>query len=275
MRQSELHDTLLGLLSPRPHPTARRPDDGRADLGLRVLVVEDNPVNQLVATGMLESLGCTVDIADDGMVAVARLTDNHGYDIVLMDCRMPRLDGFDATRRIRALESPDRHTPIIAMTASAMEGERERCLEAGMDDYLTKPVDPTELEGALRAWTDAATAPDVLDQGRVQLLAELVKDGTSFFERTATSFLARVEDQLTAIRVAVADEDAQELRAAAHQLKGSALNLGLPRVAQAAARLEELGDAGHTSGAGPLVEQTATEVAVAAAALRQALTRRG
>ncbi len=123
-----------------------------------MLVVEDNQVNQLVATGLLESLGCSVDLADDGVEAVERLTRTHGYDVVLMDCRMPSLDGFDATREIRAHEPDGRRVPIIAMTASALEGERERCLAAGMDDYLTKPIDAGELERVVREWAHAPAA---------------------------------------------------------------------------------------------------------------------
>ena len=153
VREAELHDALLGVLTPRA-PDLREMQEaaGAGGLGARVLVVEDNPVNQLVATGLLESLGCTADVAVDGVEAVERLTGQHGYDVVLMDCRMPRLDGYDATRQVRANEAPGSHVPIIAMTASALEGERERCLAAGMDDYLTKPVHAAELEAAVRQW---------------------------------------------------------------------------------------------------------------------------
>jgi two-component system sensor histidine kinase/response regulator len=159
VRQVELHDALLGLLAPRPLPSRARRGGAGPDLGVRVLVVEDNPVNQMVATGLLENLGCTVDVAEDGIAAVERLSGPHGYAVVFMDCRMPRLDGFDATRRIRAQEPPGERVPIVAMTASALEGERERCLEAGMDDYLTKPVDAGEVERALRSWAGLPLAP--------------------------------------------------------------------------------------------------------------------
>ncbi len=287
VRQVELRDALVGLLAPRT-PTAtgtRRPGAG-PDLDLRVLVVEDNPVNQMVATGLLENLGCTVDLVDDGVAAVERLTGQHGYAVVFMDCRMPRLDGFGATRQIREREAAGERVPIIAMTASALEGERERCLEAGMDDYLTKPVDAREVERALRTWADlpdsvateapAARAPSpdvisgVLDADRIMVLEELVKDGTSFFERTAASFMGRVGDQLLAIRAAVDRSNANSLLTSAHQLKGSALNLGLPRVAAAAARLEALGIAGHTEGSGGLLDELTAEVEVAVSALQRA-----
>ena len=158
VRHVELHDALLGVLDSTSTSTGPLPEPSDAALGIRVLVVEDNTVNQLVATGLLESLGGVVDIANDGVEAVEQLSRSHDYAAVLMDCRMPRLDGFDATRQIRALEPEGQHLPIIAMTASALEGERERCLAAGMDDYLTKPVDVAELERVVRRWVGQPSA---------------------------------------------------------------------------------------------------------------------
>ncbi|MEP9363416.1 response regulator [Nocardioides sp. CN2-186] len=290
VREAELHNALLGLLSP-PTPDPRgAPTPGGEGLDVRVLVVEDNPVNQIVATGLLESLGCTADVVVDGIEAVERLTGAHGYDVVLMDCRMPRLDGFDATRQVRQQEPPGTHVPIIAMTASALEGERERCLAAGMDDYLTKPVDAAELEAAVREWAHvpASAAPaaptpppeaptehdGVLDPDRIRMLDGLVKDGTSFFQRTAASFMGRVGSQIAAIREAIDEGSANDLLTSAHQLKGSALNLGLPRVAAASARLEALGIAGRTDGTAPLLDDLVREVDVAVAALQQATAGR-
>jgi CheY-like chemotaxis protein len=292
VRQVELHDALLGVLAPRPLRAARARSHG-ADpaLGIRVLVVEDNPVNQMVATGLLENLGCSVDLADDGVEAVELLSRPHEYAVVFMDCRMPRLDGFDATRQVRAQEPSGQRVPIIAMTASALEGERERCIEAGMDDYLTKPVAAGEVERALRTWADLPVAPivepptthepppeaaaviGILDADRMRMLEGLVKDGTSFFERTAASFMGRVGDQLVAIRGSVERHNANSLLTSAHQLKGSALNLGLPRVAAAAARLEALGTAGRTDGAEAMLDELTAEVDVAVSALQQATAK--
>jgi len=295
LRHSELYDALVDVLGvgsePADTPTSAPATGSPAGAGVRVLVVEDNQVNQLVATGLLESLGCTVDVAADGAEAVERLTRPHEYAAVLMDCRMPRLDGFDATREIRRKEGPGSRVPVIALTASALEGERERCLAAGMDDYLTKPVDAADLERVIRQWArpadvgaDASIAPavvppggtddDVLDPERVEMLDELRKDGVSFFERTAASFMGRVGGQVVAIRDAAAQDSAMSLLTAAHQLKGSALNLGLPRVAEAAARLEALGVAGTTTGAEPLVDELTREVEVAVAALQRATAGR-
>jgi two-component system sensor histidine kinase/response regulator len=255
----------------------------RPDLGLHVLVVEDNAVNQLVAAGLLENMGCTVVAVDNGVEAVQALAGDHPYDVVLMDCRMPRMDGFDATRAIRAAERGPR-VPIIAMTASALPGERERCLDAGMDDFLTKPVDPDQLEAAItragagargaEAATPARTsqrgtggAEGVLDRERVELLSELVKDGVSFFERTRMSFLSRIDGTLAQISIAVQDGDAERVAADAHQLKGSALNLGLLRVGAAAEAMEELGRTGTLEDADDLLRALRDAVAEGVEAL--------
>jgi CheY-like chemotaxis protein len=140
-----------GPVSPAriPGPGAAAPPV--APGAMRLLVVEDNPVNQLVARAMLERRGYRVDVARDGLEAVSTFQVGR-YGAIFMDCQMPRLDGYDTTERIRSMEVGDQHVPIIAMTANAMQGDRERCLTAGMDDYLTKPIDSDELREALARW---------------------------------------------------------------------------------------------------------------------------
>ena len=120
-----------------------------------VLVVEDNQVNQLVARKMLRRLECQVDVVSDGRQAIDAIRHKH-YDLIFMDCNMPVMDGFEASRTIRHRESPHQRTPIIAMTAAAFEGDREKCLAAGMDDYLAKPVRPQDLKRVLAGWLPAA-----------------------------------------------------------------------------------------------------------------------
>lgn len=120
---------------------------------LQVLVVEDNPVNQLVACGYLEAIGCACTVASNGLRALEVLAAPHSYDMVLMDCQMPELDGLEATQRIRASEAAgDRHVPIIALTANAIVGDRETCLAAGMDDFVSKPFRLEELAAIVEKW---------------------------------------------------------------------------------------------------------------------------
>jgi two-component system, sensor histidine kinase and response regulator len=121
------------------------------ELGLRILVAEDNIVNQKVTLRMLQNLGCRVDLATNGLEAVAAV-ERVPYDVILMDCQMPELDGYGATRSIRGKEKEGARLPIIAMTANTREGERERCIAAGMDDYVAKPVSTRQLGEMLRAW---------------------------------------------------------------------------------------------------------------------------
>ena len=135
--------------APAARAAAPRPaGDGRPR---RVLLAEDNPVNQMVARRMLERLGLQVDIASNGVAALAVL-ETVPYDAVFMDCQMPEMDGYQTTRAIRQGEPAGQHLPIIAMTANAMSGDRERCLAAGMDDYVSKPLRLEELQAAVARW---------------------------------------------------------------------------------------------------------------------------
>jgi PAS domain S-box-containing protein len=241
-----------------------------ARTGGHVLVVEDNEVNQLVAVGMLEVLGYTSEVAGDGAAAAARAAGGR-FDAVLMDLQMPRLDGFAATRLIRQAEAPGVRVPIIALTASATEGERERCLEAGMTGFLSKPVEVEGLGRVLReqlgtppgphlagvndAPAVAVTVPDprvgapaavpTLDEHRLEELAEMGAEALPLIQRAIDNFVDSAADQVLALRAALADANAAALRSAAHRLKGSAANLGALRVSAIALHLEELGATGR------------------------------
>lgn len=168
IKPSLLFDCLLTVLSqqtdeaPEPEPPrlvtrhslAEDATQARANRGgRRILLVEDNAVNQQVALKILEKLGYTADAVGDGQDAVTALK-TIPYDLVLMDCQMPRMDGYEATAAIRKMEGNTKHTPIVAMTAHAMAGDRERCLQGGMDDYLAKPVNPKSMADVLLRWLD-------------------------------------------------------------------------------------------------------------------------
>ena len=235
----ELRVALLRLLAGEPdadaavHPSPAQPGKGW------ILVVEDNPVNQMVATGLLAALGYTTDTADDGLAAVEAARDG-GFDAILMDVQMPHMDGYAATRHIRAHEN-GRRQPIIAMTAAAIAGERERCLEAGMDDFLTKPVDAVRLAETLKRWLSPSPwYAERLDLDRLEELRGLddPDDGSSYVDRAIANFLGSADVQLASMKASAAAGDADQLRAVAHRLAGSALNLGAAALGEAARELE-------------------------------------
>jgi CheY-like chemotaxis protein len=163
VRPSQLFDVLHTLLSSRPEYGKHEAGEHTAEVvrpehGGRVLIVEDNAANLKVAMRMVERLGYRADKAGNGVEAV-RVLDRMNYDAVLMDCQMPEMDGYEATRQIRRHEKEGRHTPIIAMTASAMAGDRERCLAAGMDDYISKPIKLHVVAAVLERWLGPVQEP--------------------------------------------------------------------------------------------------------------------
>jgi len=148
---AEAGDVIAPGAAPGPAPAPGEAEDGVSSA--HILLVEDDAVNQMVLAAMLEQLGCSVDIVDDGAAACEAAANTH-YDMVFMDCHMPLMDGFEATRRIRDEEArtDGTHTPIVALTALALAGDRERCLDSGMDDYMTKPVRAAQLAAAVQRW---------------------------------------------------------------------------------------------------------------------------
>jgi CheY-like chemotaxis protein len=131
---------------------------------IRILLVEDNMINRKVATKLIEKSGYTVDCALNGVEALKRIKKtDEPYDLILMDCQMPVMDGYEATREIRRMEGDQRRTPIIAITANAMKGDRQRCLAAGMDDYISKPINSEVLHAMLNHWLKRDNKPPSSD----------------------------------------------------------------------------------------------------------------
>lgn len=198
----------------------------------RVLVVEDHVVNQVVVTRMLESMGCEVAIADDGQRALEYYR-HHEFDVILMDCQMPVMDGYQATKAIRALEkerNDGRHAPIVALTAQALPGEKERCLASGMDDFLSKPIRLDTLRNAIRHWMghaalhglgvkeQGAHAEDSLDEMR-EMFGDDFNELAALFQNDSPKRIQTMYDSL-------AKADAAELTRVAHALSGSAASMG-------------------------------------------------
>ncbi|MFN7086266.1 MAG: response regulator [Burkholderiales bacterium] len=208
------------------------------------MLAEDNPVNQTVCRAMLERLGACVQVVGDGEEAV-RAFEAGGMDLILMDCQMPRMDGYQATGVIREREKAagaGRRVAIVALTAHAMQGDREKCLAAGMDDYLSKPFKQAELAAVVARWTGgrSAAAGPHLDAGVLAGLRELGggAEGEALVASLAGLFLEDAPKQLRAARAAAAAGDAAGLRAAVHTLKSSAANMGALRLSELAAALE-------------------------------------
>ena len=233
----------------------------------RILLAEDNATNQLVALKILEKLGYRADAVADGKEALIALRDIP-YDLVLMDCQMPEMDGFEATHRIRSAKSDvHNHTvPVIAMTAHAMQGDRERCLEAGMNDYLSKPVEPAQLAAILERWLpDVDPVNEKLEiaiakaTGGIQVIDQPQK--SAIFDRAAflsrlmddedmariivDGFLADMPVQIELLAKAVAAADTTAAGQQAHKIKGAAANMAAEALRAAAARIEQAGNAGQ------------------------------
>jgi two-component system, sensor histidine kinase and response regulator len=281
VRQSELYDALATVMGAgeegAPREVARLVTrhslrEKRAVERARVLVAEDNPVNQKVAARMLENLGYKVDVVRNGLEALEALS-NSDYGAILMDVQMPEMDGYEATAEIRRREREAdgaAHVVVIAMTANAMQRDRERALETGMDDYLPKPVKPEELDAVLKRWLSRETpgsgssnpgdgvagAPgngleEPLDAGVLEGLREL-GDAELLIELT-DMFLDDTSSRLASLREALKAGDAHGVERTAHTLKGSSGNMGATRMAAICAELQDVGATGDLSGAAELL----------------------
>jgi CheY-like chemotaxis protein/HPt (histidine-containing phosphotransfer) domain-containing protein len=264
VRHSELADTLTAALS---GASADQEKNGRSlhSVGditpshVRILLAEDNLTNQIVAKGILEKLGYHVDVVTNGRQAVGALEKNP-YDLVLMDLQMPELDGLEATRMIRNAASnvinPD--IPVIAMTANAMAGDREKCLNAGMDDYISKPVEPNILIEKIKIWlnhipprnkepfvaahkSEENNGPGSFNAG--ELMANFMED-RSFIAIAINTFLEDMPDQIDTLEELIKQGQTQKGAAQAHKIKGASGYVAAGEFHNTALEMEQAGKAG-------------------------------
>jgi len=290
LKPDEFEEKLRALMAPAAKPNVR----ARA----RILIAEDDKVNEKVALLMLKKMGVRADVAPDGVEAVRRYKDGR-YDLILMDCNMPEMDGYTATAEIRRLEGAGPRIPIIALTANALKRDRKRCLDAGMDGYLSKPVNPHELLATLTRWLKsdalgggaAVAVPGAVPQASSRVAAaappafaaptgdidekvladlkemgggdELVKDIVkSYLDDEAPACMRLIES-------AVMGGLCEDLRKAAHKLKGSSRAVGARLVAEACLHLEEMGRAGQAAEAPVVFGELVCRYDSAHEALRQ------
>ena len=314
MRERDGHPT-----SPTPDLITRHTLNEQDTLNHgRVLLAEDNLVNQKVSVRMLRKLGYQVDVVENGKEAL-QATSRYSYSLVLMDCQMPEMDGYEATRKIREAETKkyvasedrsratgdgrrDTHTrvPIIAMTANSLKGDREKCLEAGMDDFLPKPVSLETLEKTLHRWSSQESKtpmepessseaglplpraadltsqhtdeqPPLDNQTLNELRALGGEDEPEFVESLFLQFLEDISRHVNDIRLAIENHDAEALMKAAHAFKGSCRNIGAKPLAETCFSLEQLGRGGTTEGASPILTQLEAEEARVQSALKTEL----
>ncbi len=290
-RQSELYDAIISVMGAKkadipmplaasvtapPHSAVQFLREGAPEpKQLNVLLAEDNIVNQEVAINMLESLGCKVSVANNGREAIQALAQSP-YDLVFMDCQMPEMDGFEATVTIRRNEGRTKHTTIIALTANAMQGDQERCLAAGMDDYLSKPFTQEKLRKVLLRWGKAtatqreeASPPPVqsetpppqpassflvLDDAALAELRKLQRPGhPNIVHKCITTYMIDTPPRMTALCAAITSSDSNALREAAHSLKSSSALVGAIRFSQLCKDLEQMGRAQAVAQAQPLL----------------------
>ena len=246
---------------------------------MRIIIAEDNLVNQKVALGQLYNLGYSAEAVSNGRELLKAL-ENAEFDLILMDCQMPEMDGFAATAEIRRREGSVRHTTIVAMTANALEGDDEKCFAAGMDDYLSKPVKPEALRLKLERWTGSGksnsslsegnghpqqSGDSVIDLSQLDSLRQIQQPGAAdFISELIDLFVNEAVAQLKLLREAVAGNDATGIKRVAHCLRGSSANMGATRMAAISEKLENKDPAKDT---GELLVQLESEFELVRAAL--------
>jgi len=256
IRQSMLYEGLLMLTASTgtfiPPKISREPEASQLErLTGRILLVEDNPVNQAVAVGMLDKIGCDTVVAINGQEAIDHFS-KADFDVVLMDCEMPVMDGFAATAAIRNRLSNAHEVPIIALTANAVAGDRERCIAAGMQDYLSKPISVKKLHDMLKKWLLAEhngtdyKGLDWIDTASLDSIRQLKGvGGDEMVRKVIDLYLSNSSMLVEDLHIGLAQGDAEAVRQGAHALKSSSQNVGACGLATLSQKLEEMGRSGE------------------------------
>ena len=232
----------------------------------KILIVEDNVINQKVALGQLKVLGYEAEVVSNGTDAIEAIR-TRAYDLVLLDCQMPDIDGYDVARTIRKLGNGMRRVPIVAMTAHTMDGEREKCLAAGMDDYLAKPVSTQRLSAVLVRWL--GTREEVVDREKIAGLQHLARSNPMFMRDITGLFREDAVLRIHELRDSAARSDPGTLMRAAHALKSSSGNIGASRMYSLCATIEQSARQGNLTGVTEMVDQLAVELDRALKALSE------
>jgi CheY-like chemotaxis protein len=249
-----LFNAILASIDQKVHVGRRHPRDGWPEppRSLRILLAEDNPINQAFAVSLLNERGHSVEVADNGLRAI-EAWEREDFDVVLMDVQMPEMDGPQATAVIGEKEkATDAHTQIIALTAYAMKGDRERCLRAGMDGYVTKPIQVEQLLSLIEGWDRLPGREESeRDEGvfDMEALMKRARGRKEVMLRIVAMMLEQSPRLTKEIKEAIASGDCRAVEQAAHMLKGSAGHFGASPVSDAALKLERMGREGDLRGA--------------------------
>ncbi len=275
VRESRLLDAIVtALRSPERVESVESPRESRETRAAKILVVEDHRINQKVILNQLKLLHYRADCAENGRQALDRLSQNP-YDAVLMDCQMPVLDGYETTRELRRREGETRHTVVIAMTAHAMKGDREKCLAAGMDDYLSKPINVATLESTLERWLSGrvpveaiAPPPEPEAEETAPLDLKQLDDATGgdveLQQIVLAAFLEDTATDLASLKTSSEAGDLEDFTSKAHRIKGSSGNVGAMSIYRIAADLERRARQGSLENASEAIAQLEAQLAAIA-----------
>jgi PAS domain S-box-containing protein len=294
IKQSQLFDAIITVLSlqkgkaqnKQKSIVTRHTIAEQKRWSIHILLAEDDPVNRKLAATVLERAGFPVDAVDNGQKAIQTLKGKN-YDLILMDVQMPEMNGFEATKAIRQMGKKGKHIPIVAMTAHAMQGDKERCLKAGMDDYISKPIEPQILIETIERWIrpsvtqEKSSIPDNTDKETlaegipINIRGALERFGgdMDFFKEILDEFLNFMPRQLEILYEAVEKGDAVATEREAHKIKGAAENVGAGRIAGLSFKLELFAQKGDLTDAQEIVTNLNNQLKLLQEYINQALTQ--